>query len=35
MLAEVDGWFSKGLDTVDLQEAQRLLEQLKVSERSA
>jgi predicted ATPase len=28
MLAEVYGWFSEGFDTVDLQEAKALLEQL-------
>jgi len=28
MLAEVYGWFTEGLDTKDLQEAQALLEEL-------
>ncbi len=28
MLAEIYGWFSKGLDTADLREAKALLEEL-------
>ena len=28
MLAEVYGWFTEGFDTVDLQEAKALLEEL-------
>jgi hypothetical protein len=28
MLAEIYGWFSEGFDTVDLQEAKALLEEL-------
>jgi predicted ATPase len=28
MLAEIYGWFTEGFDTVDLQEAQALLESL-------
>jgi predicted ATPase len=31
MLAEVCGWFTEGFDTVDLQEAKVLLEELKAS----
>ena len=31
MLAEVYGWFTEGFDTVDLQEAKVLLEELKAS----
>jgi predicted ATPase len=29
MLAEIYGWFTEGFDTVDLQEAKTLLEELK------
>jgi predicted ATPase len=29
LLAEVYGWFTEGFDTVDLQEAKGLLEELK------
>ena len=28
MLAEIYGWFTEGFDTIDLQEAEALLEQL-------
>jgi adenylate cyclase len=28
MLAEIYGWFTEGFDTVDLQEAKALLEEL-------
>ncbi len=28
MLAEIYGWFTEGFDTVDLQEAKKLLEEL-------
>jgi len=28
MLAEIYGWFTEGFDTVDLQEARALLEEL-------
>jgi predicted ATPase len=28
LLAPIDGWFTEGFDTVDLQEAKALLEEL-------
>jgi hypothetical protein len=28
LLREIDGWFTEGFDTVDLQEAKALLEEL-------
>ena len=31
MLVEIYGWFTEGFDTVDLQEAKVLLEELKAS----
>jgi hypothetical protein len=32
LLAEIYGWFTEGLDTVDLQEAKALLEELGIEE---